>query len=195
MIRLLRPGVGEADDRLAVEQLADQIAEERRVDERSGVFELAAGADDRGLSEGLDPVHPAERLREPGGEELRQHGPDPALLRGEIGERRSVDPWIAQDRGHAGTLRGAIRSPSRLGHHGVSVRHELTKSDPLSRGISITLLHGRDRRYPYRCGQGRSVDFELRVRGVERRKLCVAALNWAFSGVAAGWTYKSLHDP
>ncbi len=54
--------VAEDDDRGAVERLAHDVAEPRRVDQRGAVLDLAVGADDRGLAERLDPVGAAERL-------------------------------------------------------------------------------------------------------------------------------------
>ena len=85
-------GVGEADDRLAVEELAHQVAEVRRVDERPAVLDLAGAADDRGLAERLDGVHPAECGDQPVGEQPWPAPGRSAPLVGQVVRRTRCPP-------------------------------------------------------------------------------------------------------
>ena len=137
----LGAGVGEADDRLAVEELTHQVAEVRRVDECSAVLDLAGAADDGGLAEGLDGRHPAECGDQPVGEQPGQHRRDPRRLVGQVVRRTRAHPGVVHHGGDAGLLRRTDGSCTGLRHHHLAVDDQLTDADVGSR---TALLHATE---------------------------------------------------
>jgi hypothetical protein len=83
----LGTGDGEADDRLALEELPQQIAEVRGVNEGPRVLEIAGRADIGGLAERLRLVHASQGNDEPVREQPGEHRGDAALLHAQLGRR------------------------------------------------------------------------------------------------------------
>ncbi len=140
--RRVGTGVGEADDRLALEELTHQVAEVRGVYEGAAVLDLTGGPDDCRLSECLDGLHATKRVDQLLGDQACQARRNSFDLAGEIACGAGADPRVVYHHGDAGLSDRPDGLGLRLGDDLFAVHHDFAYFSVSTRFV---LLHATAR--------------------------------------------------